>query len=319
MKKKKIYFVAPKNKWGTYYYYKDISDYLIKNYSDIYDIYFCASLREYIKLHFIKTDIIFSIIPFIFKPLFTKKYIFNLHWNYKIERKNKWLWVKLLYLTELNLWFSNKIMLTSYYLSDELHFKNKYINKILIISNFIKEIVVKNKQLKENDFNFLTITSFKFYDKWRWIINLWNIIKQLWKKYKNKNINFTIVWNEENKIFYKIKLEFDKIQFPNNVNIIWKWWLNKDKIEKEFLKNNTFLYWTELDNFPWVILDALNYRLNVYVNNFKSFKYFLDDGIICFNEKQMLDKIIFGKQSKKEYYEKYNLKNVIKNIKKIIW
>jgi len=56
-------------------------------------------------------------------------------------------------------------MLTSYYLSDELHFKNKYINKILIISNFIKEIVVKNKQLKENDFNFLTITSFKFYDK----------------------------------------------------------------------------------------------------------------------------------------------------------
>jgi hypothetical protein len=32
----------------------------------------------------------------------------------------------------------------------------------------------------------------------------------------------------------------------------------------------------------------------------------------------MLDKIILGKQSKKEYCKKYNLKNVIKNIKNII-
>jgi hypothetical protein len=98
MKKKNIYFLAPKNKWGTYFYYKEISEYLIKNNSDIYDIKFVNSLFDYIKLHFIKVDIIFSIIPFVFKPLWSKKYIFNLHWDYKRERKNKWLWVKLLYL-----------------------------------------------------------------------------------------------------------------------------------------------------------------------------------------------------------------------------
>ena len=127
MKKKKIYFLAPKNKWWTYFYYKEIVSYLDKNYWENYDVYFLNTFFDYIKLHFIKSDIIFSIIPFVFKPLFTKKYIFNLHWNYKIERKNKWLWVKLLYLTELNLWFSNKIMLTSYYLADKLKFRNKYI------------------------------------------------------------------------------------------------------------------------------------------------------------------------------------------------
>jgi len=79
MEKKKIIFLAPKNEGGTYFYYKEISEYLIQNYSDIYDVYFCNSLKDYIKLHFIKTDIIFSIIPFLFKPILTKKYIFNLH------------------------------------------------------------------------------------------------------------------------------------------------------------------------------------------------------------------------------------------------
>lgn len=292
MEKKKIYFLAPKNKWGTYYYYKDISNYLIKYNSDEYNIVFCNSLLDYIKLHFVKSDIIFSIIPFVFKPLSTKKYIFNLHGNYKIERKNNSLGVKLLYLSELNLWFCDNIMLTSYYLSDKLWVTQKYKNKIQIVPNFVNEINHKNKQLDKNNFNFMTITSFKFYEKWKWIVNLWNVIKKIAEQNLDKLINFTIIWNEENEVFHKIKYEFDKIKFWKNVNIIWKGWLPKEEIENFFLNNNTFLYWTGLDNYPGVILDAINHNLNVYVNNYESFRYFLDDSIICKNEKEMLKNII---------------------------
>lgn len=314
MKKKKIVFLAPKNKWWTYYYYKDISDYLIQNHSDEFDVYFCNSLFDYIKFHFLKVDIIFSIIPFLFKPLFVKRYIYNLHWNYKVERKIKWLWVKLLYLSELNLWFSDSIMLTSYYLADKLNFKNKYEKKIVIVPNFVKEIINKNEQLLENDFNFLTITSFKFFEKWKWILNLWKVIKQLWYSIADKKILFTIVWNEDNDNFFKIKSEFDKINFPNNVTINWKWWVSKKDLEKEFLKHNTFLYWTELDNYPWVVIDAINYNLKVFVNNFESFKYFLNDEIICKNEEEMTEKIMKGKYIKSQLYTIKSILNLIKSI-----
>lgn len=309
--KKTVYFLAPKNKWWTYFYYKKITEYLIKNYNKEYNIIFCNSLFDYIKLHFIKTDITFSIIPFFFKPLCSKKYIFNLHWNYKVERKNKWLWVKLLYLTELNLWFSDKIMLTSYYLADKLWFRKKYNKKIEILPNFIEKTEKKNIASKKNKYNFLTITSFKFLKKWKWVINLWKIIKEIWELNPNKKVIFSIIWNEKNKNWEKIHQEFNTIKFPKNTRIIWKWWLNKKQIKKEFLKHNTFLYWSELDNTPGVILEALNYNLKVLVNNFESFSYFLPHECICKNEKEMIKKI----NNKKEYTAKiYYLEDIIKKI-----
>jgi hypothetical protein len=312
--KKKIVFIAPKNEWGTYFFYKDITSWLFN--TKEYEVIFVNSFFWWLKYHFIQTDIIFSIIPFLFKPIWTKKYFFNLHWNYKLERKNKWLWVKLLYLSELNLWFSDKIILTSYYLSDKLSFTKKYSNKIEILPNFVKDIETKSKLSKENDLNFLTITSFKFFNKWKWIINLWNVIKRVWEKYSDKIINFTIVWNENNEIFIKIKKDFAKISFTNNVKIHFRWWLNKIELEKELLTHNTFLYWTELDNYPWTVLDAINYDLKVLVNNFESFKYFLDENIICKNEDEMFHKIL--KKDYKNETKIYNIKDILEKIKLII-
>ncbi len=315
MKKKTIYFLAPKNKWWTYYYYKEISEYLIKNNSDIYDIKFVNSLFDFIKLHFIKSDVIFSIIPFIFKPFFTKRYIFNLHWNYKIERWNKWLWVKLLYLTELNLWFSDKIMLTSYYLADKLNFRKKYEKRIEIVPNFIDldKYNFWEKIYNENKYLILTITSFKFFDKWKWILNLWKVIFKLWKR-TDKKIIWTIVWNVNSIIFLKIKKEFDKIVFSKNIEIIWKWWCKKNEIKEELKNNDYFLYWTFLDNSPWVILESIASKMKVLVNNYESFKYFLDKEIICEKEEEMLTKLL------KDDFKETENSNFSKNdiLKKVI-
>lgn len=313
--RKKVYFLAPKWKGWTYFYYKDISDYLITHHSDWYDVIFCNSFFDFIKLHFIKADAIFSIIPFLFKPIRAKKYIFNLHGNYKIERKNKSLWVKLLYLTPLNLWFSDRVMLTSYYIADKLWFREKYAHKISIVPNFTDEITwERNQQLLKNQFNFMTITSFKFYEKWKWIINLIRVIKRIGNKYPSQSITFSIVWNDETENFCKIKNEVESIFLPKNISIMWLWWLNKHEIKREFLRHNTFLYWSYLDNTPWVLLDAINYGLNVLTNNYESFHYFLDEDIICSSENEMVEKIWRTQKKPPIYSLQRAIKQIINNL-----
>jgi len=55
--------------------------------------------------------------------------------------------------------------------------------------------------------------------------------------------------------------------------------------------NDYFLYWTYLDNFPNIILEAIASNMKVLVNSFESFGYFLDEKIICKNESEMVEKV----------------------------
>jgi len=317
-KKLKIAFMAPETKGGPYYIYKEIVEGLNKKYWNQVEALFFNSKKDWLKLHFTKFDAIFSVIPFLFKPLRTKKFVFNLHWNYKIERKKKWLWVKLLYLVPWNFKFSDKIWLVSKFLANKLWIKDKYKDKIIIIPNFIdtKEYGFWDKKYNNNIYKILTITSFKFYDKGRWIINLWNVIKKLWEK-TNKKVIWTIVWNDNSRNFQRIKKEFDKITFPDNVKIIWKWWLDKENIKQELKNNDYFLYWTYLDNFPWVILEAIASKMKVLVNDFESFKYLLPENIICKNENEMVEKILKNSIKKVDIW-KFKKENTLKKIYNLI-
>ena len=255
MEKKKIYFLAPKSKWGTYFYYKEISEYFIKNHSDVYDIKFCNSFLDYIKLHFIKTDIIFSIIPLFFKPIFTKKYIFNLHWNFKIERKNKWLWVKLLYLSELNLWFSDKIMLTSYYLADKLNFRKKYEYKIVLIPFFVNNIITNNKKIDSNNIKLLTVSSSNFLKKW---LGIYDLAKEL-SKIKKINILWEVIfpWDEKNKEFILKKI--NSLEFWNNIKIKFYDFVERDKLNYIYKNTDIFIYSSWLETWWWTIMEALSF------------------------------------------------------------
>lgn len=316
--KKKIAFLSPETKGWPYYIYKDIVDWLNQRYQDKLDVYFYNSKKDWLKLHFARFDYVFSVIPFLFKPLSTKKFIYNPRWNFEIEKKNKSLWNKLLYLARNNLRFANNIALTSYFLADKLYFRKKYEDKIIIIPNFIdkNEYNFWKKVFDKSKYNILTITSFKFYNKWRWIINLWKVISELWKK-TNKQINWTIVGNDDWENFKTIKKEFDKVSFSNNIDIIWKWWLSKENIKKELKNNDYFIYWTYLDNFPNILLEAIACNMKVLVNNFESFPYFLSEEIICKNENEMVDKLI-SDNIKTQNIENYTKEKVLEKIYKII-
>jgi len=290
MKKKKVFFLAPKNKWWTYFYYKDISKYLLENYSDNYEVYFYNSFFDYIKLHFIKADIIFSIIPFVFKPLLTKKYIFNLHWNYKIERKNKWLWVKLLYLTELNLWFSDKIMLTSYYLADKLNFRKKYNRKIIIVPNFIKNVYKNTKYFSKKEIRLLTISSSNFFDKAIWIFNL---AKEIFKL-DDVNILWEVVfpWNISNKekIFRKIN------ELNKNTNIKLKFYdfIEKKDLEIMYKKSDIYVYSSDLETWGLTILEACSFWKPIILLENDLWWYIYPKEFISFDFAKNFKKIIFN-------------------------
>ncbi|MBS8122111.1 glycosyltransferase [Candidatus Vampirococcus lugosii] len=303
--KKKIAFLAPENKGGPYYIYKDMVEVLKEKYGKELDVYFFNSKKDWLKLHFARYDVLFSVIPFLFKPLRIKKFVYNLHGNFEIEKKNKSLGNKLLYLAKRNLKFADNIALTSYFLADKLIFRKQYEDKIIIIPNFIdeKEYNFGEKKSKENVYNILTITSFKFYDKGRGILKLGNVISKLGEKV-DKQINWTIIGNDENlENFQIIKKEFDKISFGKNLNIKWQGWLSKEKIKNELKNNDYFLYWSYLDTFGIVILEAVVSNMKVLINDYEAFEYIFNKDIICENENEMIEKII------NDNIEKINIDN----------
>ena len=290
----KIAFLAPEKKWWPYYVYKEIVRWLEEKYWKELEIDFLNSKKAWLKLHFAKYDMIFSVIPFLFKPFWAGKFIYNLRWNFEIEKKNKSLWNKLLYLARKNLKFADSIWLVSYFLADKLNFRREYKDKIIIIPNFIDDKVYDfwKKKFNEDMYNILTITSFKFYNKWKWILNLWNVLSKLWKK-TDKQINWTIAWNNNSLENFKIiKNKFDNIGFWENINIEWKWWLWKQEIKNELNNNDYFLYWTYLDNFPNILLEAIASNMKLLVNNFEGFSYFLNEKVICKNENEMVKKLL---------------------------
>lgn len=316
--KKKIYFLAPKNEGWTYFYYKEISEYLIKDYSDIYDVYFCNSLFDYIKLHFIKTDTIFSIIPFLFKPIWAKKYFFNLHWNYKIERKNKWLWVKLLYLTELNLWFCDNIILTSFYLADKLNFRKKYKNKIEIIPLFINKIEETNKKLENNNINILTISSANFLEKWLWIFDL---AKEIFK-IDDLNINWKIIlpWNKINKKIILNKI--NNLEKKSNITIEILDFINKNELKQYYKDWDIFVYASNLETWGWVIMEACSFWKPVILLKNDLWEYIYPKEFITTDIRYRLNYIInnYNGESKKslDFIKKFDIKNIILKIRDLI-
>lgn len=318
--KKKIYFLAPKNDGWTYFYYKEISEYFIKNYPDLYEVYFCHSLKDYIKLHFIKADVIFSIIPFFFKPMRSKKYFFNLHGNYKRERKNTWLWVKLLYFSELNLWFCDKIILTSYYLADILYFREKYKNKIEILPLFIDNIEENKKILDKNNINFLTISSSNFLEKWLWIYDL---AKEIFK-IKDTSINWKIIfpWNKKNKeiILKKIK----KLDKPKNINIEIFDFIPKEKLSQYYRECDIFVYSSNLETWWWVITEACSFGKPIILLDNDLWKYIYPKEFIANNFeyrfKDIVNNYIYYSELSFKFILWFSKKNIISNfIKIIIW
>lgn len=297
-----IAFLAPETKWWAYYIYKDLVSWLREQYSDKLEIYFFNSKKDWLKLHFNKYDFIISIIPFLFKPIWAKKYIFNPRGNFEIEKKVNKLWNKLLYLAKNNISFSDNIWITSYFIADKLNFREKFNDKIVITPDFIKlnlninSLVRKEKKLLKSRVNILTVSSTKFFEKWMWILDL----KIELSKIKNKNIEWTIIawWNDQNK--NKIKSEFDNVRVWKNIKINWIDWLEKEKLNQYYKKTDIFLYWTRLETWWWTIMEAMNHWIPIILLDYELWKYIYPKEIISSDIEKQLNIVIndYSKYSK---------------------
>jgi len=82
-------------------------------------------------------------------------------------------------------------------------------------------------------------------------------------------------------------------------------------------KNDYFLYWTYLDNFPLATIEALASNMKVLVNDFESFKYFLDGDMICSSQDEMVNKLIYYDINKQDI-SKYDRKCILEKLCKFI-
>lgn len=321
MKKRKIAFMAPEWKWWPYFIYKNLINWLGKLYWNKFELYFFNSKKDWLKLHFKKYDYIFSVIPFLFKPIWAKKYIFNPRWNFQLEKKNNNLWNKLLYLSKNNLKFADNIWLTSYFLADKLDFREKYNDKIFILPNSIDFINNKNKikELKKDKrLNILTVSSTKFIEKWKGIIDLWNELSNI----KDIRMNWTIIawWNQLNK--EKLQNKFNKINFWDNIDINWIDWVDKEKLVGYYNDADIFLYWTRLDTFWTTILEAMSFWLPCILLEYELWNYIFPKNIVTSNiEKNLLE--ILDNYSKKsveslQIVDWYSFENNISHFSKTL-
>jgi len=302
MKKIRIAFMSPEWKGWPYFIYKDFVDWLKNKYPNRFDIYFYNSKKDWLKLHFAKYDFIFSIIPFLFKPIWTKNFYISIYWNYNIEKKKNKLGNKLLYLMKFNINFADKILLSNLFLVNKIDFLKKYKDKFFILSNPIdtKLYNLKSKGFQKNilndSINILTVSSTKFFEKWMWLVDLANQIKNI----DNINITWTIIawWNDE--FTYKIQKEFYKNTFPSNIKIIWLWWLSKEDLDNYYKSSDIFIYWTRLEVWGQTIMEAMAHWLPIILLDYEWWKYTYPEEIITDNIKTSLEKVIYDY----EFYSK---------------
>lgn len=285
---KKIYFVAPMSKWWPYFMYKEIIDNLEKELAEEYSFVLINSFWWRLKTHIIASHCVISVIPFLFRPLFTSNFFFNPRGNRRYEKRQPWLWKKLLYFAEKNLDFADLVLLPSRFLVDKLKL-DKRKDKVSILPNFV-DIDLYSPYLRgeAEEIKLLTITNFFYKKKWEWILKLWEVVAWF-AKTTDKNIIFSIWWNDDSQIFFSIKEKFDRIIFPDNVKVKRLGFLSKSELRAVMSNNQIFLYWTGLDNFPKILLEAMASWLWLFTNNYESFWYFLPKEFLYDDVKSMMN------------------------------
>lgn len=243
-KSKKIVYITSIRKGGPYFVLKNLA---FKNKADFY-----ASFRGFfLGFFFKKYDIIHTSLP-IFFNIWNKKIVFHLHGNFCKERhlyKNP-----LGYIYPLAIKFANKIILPSNFLASKLKLKN-----FKVIPNPVNESVFNFKKKSYEileEVNLVIMTKFHFYEKSRGILDLVKLLNRL-----NKKINLYILGDG----IYLKEIQ-NKIIANSNLKVYFKGFVENPY---DFIvKQDIFVYYSFLDTFGVVLIEAMALGLPVITNNF---------------------------------------------------
>lgn len=312
--RKKIAFITPIWDWWPKVLYKDLVDLFKKKYPE-YDYFLVSSIKEWINLHFLNNeyDLIISSIPFFWKPP-KCIYIVQQHWLYRKDRGFTSIPKLLNWLYPYNNFFSKLVLYPSNFLKWYYNSKHKNQKVVLNFSNL--PINKKNIQLllDKDEINFLTITSFSFYKKAIWILD---IFQKLEKLKTNKKINYYICWDW--KYLYEIKNKLNNYKISNNIKVIFLLKLDKIKIIELLNKTDIFLYSTFQETFWISIIEAMSFWIPVILNDYELFYELYDQDFISKDNNDFISKLnllINNSNYYKNYIDKWykNLEKFNKNI-----
>lgn len=310
----KVLFLAPVRKGGPNLLLNKLSEYMFKK-GDIQGDFY-ASIKGFLMGIFSRQyDVIHTVLPIPFN-IWGTPIILNIHGNYKLEKSIK---NPLGYLYPLSVRFATKVIVPSNFLKNKLNLK-----KAMIVPNFIdvdllNSYTKKSCKIDKNKLKFCMMTKFYFKDKARGVVDVVKILN-------NVNISKKIEFNVLGTGLYldEIKDEVEKLNVSKNINIQWRGFVDNPY---EFMaKQDLFLYWSYLDNFPVSILEAMMLGLPVITNNVGAVDEFVKhetNGFICDadeyanvivelidNQKTRQD---IGKNAKQDIVDNFSINSVSKN------
>lgn len=290
MNKMNIMFLAPVKKGGPYLSLKKLSHNM--NSKNLISGDFYASFKGFLyAIVTRKYDLIHTVLPVPFN-IWGTPIILNIKGNYKKEKGIKNL---LGYLYPISIFFSKIIISPSRYMMKKLNIKS-----FEIIPNSVDfenlKLQKKIYQIDKKNVKLVILTSFKFYEKGSGVINLINILNKL-----DSKINFELKIIGGGEYLNLIKSEVDKIKLKN-IKVIWFGHLENPHLE--IITSDIFTYYSNLDNYPNAVLEAMALKIPLISNDVGAVSEFLPDSMIGFNindYKNKLDRLISNYQKPKQY------------------
>ena len=217
-----------------------------------------------------KTDIVHTTIPITFR-LWKKPVILTLHGNYKQE-KNIW---QSMHPTAIKR--ADIVTVPSQYLKNELGIENA-----LVIPNAV-DVPTSIQRTDKNKINFLSIGNFYFKDKALGVLKIIDILNQL-KKETRLDFEYHILG--KGKYLEFVKNESKKYQLKN---IFFEGFIDP---KSYYSKTDIMLYYSDHDNMPLVIMEAMSYGIPVITNRVGAVNEMIDhqtDGYVAKNDDDYLE------------------------------
>ncbi len=299
----KVLFLAPVKKGGPHLSQKALCEHLSKEAK--IEGEFKASLKGFIHAIFTrKYDVIHTTLPVPFN-IWGTPIILNIKGDYRVERGLR---NPLAYFYPLAIRTAKEIVVNGKFLKDKLKLKRK----IKIIPNFTKKETLGFEKKTYNFYGNLKIgmiSGFHFEEKARGIIDLLEILDKL-----DFDCNIEVLIGGSGYYLEAIKQEANnfnlkdiKVKFLDFVAENYKFTQNLD----------IYTFWSNLDNFPYVCLEAMTIGVPLITNDIGAVSEFIIDkktGFICDKEEygNILIKLIRSKNLR-EKYGKAGRQHIIKN------
>jgi hypothetical protein len=183
------------------------------------------------------------------------KMTFFLHWDFMTESKNKVFRKKKLYRIVHFYILNNSslVLVPSNWLKNRL--QSYWINDTISVINhwYIPIYNRPQKKIQGKIIEFVTTTNFNYEDKYLWVKKLITYLEKLDIKYK-----LNVIW------WWKFLDDFKEIN--NKKNIKYHWYLTKKWILSIYSISDIFVYNSNLDSWPLVVLEAIDFWLPVITN-----------------------------------------------------